>query len=235
MDPILADLVDYRTGLSMLHEGRADEAIQLLQRARATNPNDANVPNALGLALLYKKDYPAALKAFAEALKMDPSFVEARNNRGVTLMEAGKLDEAEKDFDAILQGPPSTGKVNAHYNMGLLHKKRGRWAEAETEFSLVLADSAQNTGAFRERGLARTMRDDFRGALEDFLAVLKIDPKDSVASYQAALCLIARGRRDLASKYMELTIQSAPESEEGRKARRFLESEPAPAGREERR
>ena len=114
----------------MLREGRADEAIQLLQRARTSSPRDPHVPNALGLALLYKKDYKNAVNAFSDALHLDSSFVEARNNRGVAQMEAGRFIDAEEDFQAVLDGPPTPEKVNAHYNLGLALARRGRVDEA---------------------------------------------------------------------------------------------------------
>lgn len=226
VDPTLVDLVDYRNALMMLREGRVDEALQLLTRAKTVSPNDPNVPNAMGLALLYKKSYAASHKAFSEALKLDPSFVEALNNRGVCLMEQGKYDEAEVDFNGVLDGLPSAEKVNAHYNLGILKKKKGLWVDAEREFSLALADDYQYRPAYRERGLVRIKAEKFNEALQDFLSVLKTDAKDPVANYQAALCLLATGRRDLATRYMERAVQAAPESDEGRKAKRFLDTEP---------
>jgi tetratricopeptide (TPR) repeat protein len=227
-NPILADLVDYRSGLAMLREGRADEAIQLLVRARASSPHDPHVPNALGLALLYKKDYPGAVKAFSDALSLDQTFVEARNNRGVAYLQAGKWDEAESDFLAVLDGPPTPEKVNAHYNLGLLHEKRGHLKDAEREYSLAIADAPENRAAFRARGLVRMKLDQSSGALEDFLVVLKDDPKDTVANYQAAICLLSSERRDLARKFMERAAAASPESDEGRKAKRWLDNEPRP-------
>ena len=229
-NPVLSDLVDYRAGLQMLREGRADEAIQLLVRARTSSPRDPRVPNALGLALLYKKDYKNAVSAFSDALHLDSSFVEARNNRGVAEMEAGRYADAEVDFQAVLDGPPTPEKANAHYNLGLLHRRREAWRDAEREFSLALAETPDNDRAFRERGLARVKLDDFKGALEDFLSVLKNEPKDPVANYQAAVCLLASDRRDLAARYMQRTVSAAPESEEGRRARRFLANEPTAPG-----
>ena len=229
-NPVLSDLVDYRAGLQMLREGRADEAIQLLVRARTSSPRDPRVPNALGLALLYKKDYKNAVSAFSDALHLDSSFVEARNNRGVAEMEAGRYADAEVDFQAVLDGPPTPEKANAHYNLGLLHRRREAWRDAEREFSLALAETPDNDRAFRERGLARVKLDDFKGALEDFLSVLKNEPKDPVANYQAAVCLLASDRRDLAARYMQRTVSAAPESEEGRRARRFLANAPTAPG-----
>lgn len=226
-NPILADLVDYRSGLMMLREGRADEAIQLLVQARKSSPRDPHVPNALGLALLYKKDYPSAVRAFSDALSLDGTFVEARNNRGVAWLQVGKWDDAETDFQAVLDGPPSPEKVNAHFNLGLLYDKRGRSRDAEREFSLTIADSPDNVQAFRSRGLVRMKLEQNAGALEDFLVVLKEEPRDPVANYQAAICLLASGRRDLARKFMQRAADAAPESDEGRKAKRWLENEPA--------
>lgn len=211
----------------MLREGRTDEAISLLLRARASSPRDPNVPNALGLALLYKKDYPDAIKAFSDALKLDEKFIEAHNNRGVAWMESGHYDDAETDFQAVLDAPPSPEKANAHYNLGLLYKRRELWRDAEREFSLALSDKPDNDRALRERGLARMKLDDQKGALEDFLAVLKNEPRDAVANYQAAVCLLATGRRDLAARYMQRTVSAAPESEEGKRAVRFLANEPS--------
>lgn len=228
-NPVLADLVDYRSALAMLREGRADEAIQVLARAKQSAPNDPHVPNALGLCLLYKKDYPGAVKAFSEALWLDKTFVEARNNRGVAHLQSGKWDDAEADFQAVLDGPPTPEKVNAHYNLGLLHEKRGQPQDAEREYSLAVADAPENMAAFRARGLVRMKLGQNSAALEDFLVVLKLDPKDAIANYQAAICLLATDRRDLARKFMQRTVAAAPESEEGRRAKRWLDNEPRPA------
>ena len=70
------------------------------------------------------------------------------------------------------------------------------------------------------------------GAFEDFLVVLKDEPKDAVANYQAAICLLATDRRDLARKFMQRAADAAPNSDEGHKARRWLDNEPAPARRD---
>jgi tetratricopeptide (TPR) repeat protein len=223
-NPVLSDLVDYRTGLQLLREGRVDESISVLARARQSAPRDPNVSNALGLALLYKKDYPAAEKAFSDALRLNPDFLEARINRGVTALQMNRLDDAERDFQAVLDGPQSPERANAHYNLGLVHKKRSQWVDAEREFSLALADAPRMFQAYRDRGVVRVQLENFRDALPDFLAVLKEDQKDTISNYGAALCLLAVGRRDLAVRYMERAAADT-ESDEGKKARRFLEAE----------
>ena len=226
-NPVTADLINYRNGLDLLREGKVDEAIQLLVAARSAYPTEPAVANALGLALLYKKDYLTAIKAFGEAMKIDPDFVEARNNRGVAWMEMGKLDESEADFQAVLKGSIAREKMNAHFNMGLLEMRRERWEAAEKEFSVVLSEDPKYLRAHRERGIVRVHREEFTDALDDLLRFLKTEPKDAAANYNTALALLTTGRRDVARKYMQRTVTSAPESDEAKKARRFLDEEPA--------
>lgn len=236
-NPLLADMVDYRSGLALLREGRVDEAIHLLKRSRQSNPNDPAVRNAMGLALLYKRDYRGAIKSFDEALALDQTFLEARNNRGVVYLEQGNLEGAEKEFRAVVDAGPGRERKNAHFNLGIVQKKRGDAAEAEKQFTLVLVDDPKMLRARRERGLLRMKREDFGGAGDDLIAVLKVEPNDVVAAYNAALCLLTgeHPRRDLAAAYMEMAVKASPESEEGQKAKRFLQRESdIPKTREER-
>ena len=227
----VADLVDYRQGLALLREGRVDEAIQQLGSARAAYPRSAEVANALGLAYLYRKDHRNATKLFAEALSLDENLVEAKNNLGVAAMEAGRLDDAEKYFNEVLAGSRTSEHVKARFNLGLLRARQLRWADAEREMTTVLADDPGYLNAARERGLARMKLEDFRGALEDFLLFLREDGNDPVANYNAALCLLTTDRRDLAVRYMERTVEAAPDSDEAKKARRFLGGEPGQMGK----
>jgi Flp pilus assembly protein TadD len=227
-------MINYRNGLALLREGKVDEAIALLKAAKATYPNDPAVWNGLGLALLYKKDYQPAILTFSEALRLDPQFVEALNNRGVAYMEIEKLREAEADFQAVLKSSTSREKMNAHFNQGLLEMKREDWAAAEKEFTVVLTEDPKYVRANRERGIVRVRREEFPDALDDLLRYLRVEPRDAVANYNAALALLTTGRRDVARKYMQRTVSAAPESDEAKKAKRFLDDEPAGATRKER-
>jgi type IV pilus assembly protein PilF len=233
-NPLTSDMINYRNGLALLREGKVDEAIQLLRAAKAAYPTDPAVWNGLGLALLYKKDYLPAISTFTESLRLDPEFVEARNNRGVAYMEMDKLKEAEGDFQAVLKASASREKLSAHFNLGLLEVKREAWEAAEREFTVVLAEDPKYIRASRERGIVRVRREAFSDALDDLLRYLRTEPKDASANYHAALALLTTGRRDVARKYMQRAVAAAPESDEAKKAKRFLDDEPASPTRRER-
>ena len=147
-------------------------------------------------------------------------------------MEAGKCDDAEADFQAVLDGPPTPEKVNAHYNLGSFTRSAAIWRDAEREFSLAIADSPDNTRDLpRARSRPHEARATSKGALEDFLAVLKEEPQDPVANYQAAICLLSSGRRDLAERTCSGRSTPRPRARKAGSAKRWSSrTSPRPAG-----
>jgi hypothetical protein len=138
----------------VIHDGRIDEAIVLLRRARAVNPLEPGIPNALGLALLYKRDFPMAIAMFNEALRLDSNYVEALNNRGVAYMETSRLDDAEKDFRTVTGAmAPATEKRSAYYNLGMIHNRRQEWMEAEAEFTAEETNVSDKSATLSPTGL----------------------------------------------------------------------------------
>jgi len=55
-------------------------------------------------------------------------------------MEAGNLEDAERDFEAVLERPKSAEHLNARFNLALLRGRQLRWADADRELTTVLAD-----------------------------------------------------------------------------------------------
>src|SRR3954468_11683544 len=72
-------------GMVYLQSQRAADAIPLLQRAIAADPEVAEFHNSLGNGLLAIGDKPAAAKAFADAVRVNGDYSEALYNLGFTL------------------------------------------------------------------------------------------------------------------------------------------------------
>jgi tetratricopeptide (TPR) repeat protein len=63
-------------------------------------------------------DAPAALGAYATALRLDPEFVPARVNRAMLYDELGRKEEAAKDLRRAIELEPDVAEM--HYSLGLL-------------------------------------------------------------------------------------------------------------------
>ena len=79
-------------------EGRLEEAVRLLKRARALAPADPHVLNSLGACLQALGQADSALQAYQAALRADPDMAPAHFNRGTLLEELSDIAGARSAY-----------------------------------------------------------------------------------------------------------------------------------------
>jgi hypothetical protein len=96
------------------------EALMLLERAKAMNPDSPLVASELGRLHLTSGDPGRALTEFGRALAMAPNNAQALSNRGVALLVLKQTGAAKADFERALQIDPCAfeARLNA-LRMGL--------------------------------------------------------------------------------------------------------------------
>lgn len=117
--------------LAHLHaaRGRPREAISLLERAVALDPDGAAIWFNLGFLLQQESDHPAALAAFARALDIDEKLDRALYGKGLSLIKLGQLEEA---IEPLLQNTRlQPMSPYGYYQLVHLYQRLGRTAEAE--------------------------------------------------------------------------------------------------------
>jgi len=87
------------------------KAIEVLNRAKAVNPNDALVQLALGDAYYGDKNQNEAYAAYRNAFQLDPTLLRAKVQLGVLLKGAKSYDEAIKSFNEVIALNPNYGPV----------------------------------------------------------------------------------------------------------------------------
>ncbi len=116
------------TGAALLGEGRAAEALALLDRAIAEDPALPGAHANRALALLELGRSEEALAAATEAARLDPALASAWQTRGAILARGGRMEEAVESFRRAAELGPRDPV--AWGNLARALAETGRYAEA---------------------------------------------------------------------------------------------------------
>ena len=87
------------------------KAIEVLNKAKLINPNDALIQLALGDAHYGDKNQNEAYTSYRNAFQIDPTLLRAKMQLGVLLKGAKSYDEAIKSFNEVIALNPNYGPV----------------------------------------------------------------------------------------------------------------------------
>ena len=125
--PAHADTLHY-SGLALYQSGKADAAVERIERSLESDASAADAWCNLALAYEAVGRPDAAVSALREALKRDPRRSEIWNNLGSVLLSAGHVAYAERAVrQALLLAAESAA---ARFNLALCCEAQGRLEEA---------------------------------------------------------------------------------------------------------
>ena len=112
----------YETGLALVRSGHIDQAIDAFKKGLEIAPQDKVLLDAAGAAYSMRGQLETARSYFNASLKVDPSFVPAKQNLGITLFALGRYAEAEDQFKS-LQGQPERSRAIANLFLGMIAER----------------------------------------------------------------------------------------------------------------
>lgn len=133
-------------GVVRLRQGRPADALRLLQRSAARDPDDPVTWGYLGRAQLAAGKPDAAIGAFQLALSSGLRDARASYELGRLLLGRGQTAEAERHLRTALALQPDLAE--AHLQLGLVLMNRGGEREALEHFERAVALAPENA-AFR--------------------------------------------------------------------------------------
>lgn len=84
---------------------------------------------AAGLAYAEVEKWDQALERFGQFVKLHPENLPARLNLGITLRQAGSLDEAGRLFDELFEALPDEWQAEVEFQRSLMEYERGQTGE----------------------------------------------------------------------------------------------------------
>jgi len=135
-----------------------------------------------GTAWSFKGDNDRGIADYTEAILLDPKNAKAFNNRGNAWMFKGDNDRAIADFTEAIRLDPKNAEAfnNRCWARGVLAEQLEQALE-DCETSLTLRPS--DPRILDSRALVHLKRHDFKKAIADYDAILKIAPKNAESFY----------------------------------------------------
>ena len=135
-------------GVVYLKLNRLDEAATTFRRAIAVNKRYFHPRLNLGLVLGRQGKYREALEILEPLYNENHGMLEMRLAYATALESAGELADAEKLWRSVADSKsvPAAARADAHFGLGLIYNRQGKYSEAVTELekSITLAPDAPN-------------------------------------------------------------------------------------------
>jgi tetratricopeptide (TPR) repeat protein len=170
-----------------------DKVVDYARDASALDPRYAF---SRGVASGVMGDYDHAVTAYSEAIRFDPKYPIAYNNRGVAYFKSGDIDHAIADYDAAIRLNPKVASPYA--NRGRAYRTKGDNDHAIADYTKAIRLDAKYADAYSNRGLAYGAKGDGGRAMADYTRAIKLDAKNADAYNNRGLAYAAKGDHDRA-------------------------------------
>lgn len=156
------------------------------RRVIELNPKDSDARFQLVHALMELQQWADALAQLDELGKLHPRSTEVLNLRGWTLLNASRVDEAFNMWQRALSLDPKDARikesvVRARLLVGKQARDKGLFTHALVHFKSLLRMLPQSAEVHLEIAATYDMKGDIRSAMQEYQAVLQIDPKNQLA------------------------------------------------------
>ncbi len=205
---------EFVLGTAAEKDGRLDEAIAQYRRALALQPDDLDVVNNLGHALLERGAADEAVRVLEAGAARGPRHLALLNNLGRALEAQNRADDAV----AVLRRaegvrPDDADTLN---NLGHALASAGRLDEALATYRRALALRARFPLALNNLGAALATQGRMDEAARSFEQAVAIDPLDPMAHYNLGMALKLTGRPAEAIVHFREALRLNPNDRDAR-------------------
>jgi tetratricopeptide (TPR) repeat protein len=126
-----------------LTRGLATNALAAIERQLRLEPANLSAQLNQGIVLMQLKRYLDAVTPLTKVLEKEPKLLSARMNRAIAYLQAGKLDEAGRDYEAMRQTHPNYFAV--YYGLGEIAFRKQKKNAAIENYESYLKHAPKGT------------------------------------------------------------------------------------------
>ena len=175
------------SAISLMREGRLDEAEAELALELRDRPNDAAGWVMRGALSSKRHDYSRAEACYRQAIAVAPELPTAHQALATILDITGRLEEAVQAYDRALQLAPGDALVNTSF--GALLTRIGRIGEAKERLEAALSANPQLASAVNNLGRLLVLSGDIERGVELHRRAASLDPANAAYASDALFSL----------------------------------------------
>jgi lipoprotein NlpI len=147
----------------------------VLQSGQESVTNRAIAYYNRGVAHRAKRETERAIADYTEAIKLNPSYVNAYFNRGVAYRATREIERAIADYNEVIK--LNRSDAGAYNNRGLAYQDQGELDRAIADHSEAIRLFPRYADAYNDRGLAHQGKGQIERAIADYNEAIRLSPK----------------------------------------------------------
>jgi tetratricopeptide (TPR) repeat protein len=140
-----------------------------------------------GADLRHLKHYEEALAAYEQAIRLDPNYARAYNNKGDILYDLKRYEEALATYEQAIRLDPNYAR--AYNNKGVVFRHLKRYEEALATYEQAIRLDPNDANAYYRKGHVLERLKRYEKALAAFEQAIHLDPNNANAYYYKGLVL----------------------------------------------
>jgi putative PEP-CTERM system TPR-repeat lipoprotein len=189
---------------SLRAQGDAARAWSELSTRAERYPESAPIQVEMGWVALERRQFPAARKAFAAAISLAPSSMDARSGLVATEIASGNPDAARRHVSTWSRSAPDDRRL--HVLAARIEAAAGKPEQAERILQKVVAEDASHLDAYELLGRLYFSQNRIDRAIEQYEALGQHSPRPTGPRTMAAMLHEARGDRVRARQSYEAIV-----------------------------
>jgi Flp pilus assembly protein TadD len=127
-----------------------------------------------GVTNYWSDNLEQAIRDYTKAIGLDPSYMEAYNDRGVAYYDLGNLEQAKQDYNKAIELNPNYAP--AYNNRALVYGDLNDLEQAIRDYNKAIELNPDYTVAYYNRGSTYHDLDDPEQAIRDYNKAIELEP-----------------------------------------------------------